>query len=602
MASLATWWSDLSSGRPDFLVAGERRLPRGDLAGVVRHFCGAFDTAGLSPGSRIAIVVADEMAAIAAFVAALFDGLVPVMLTCDAPPERLTAIMRFLAPDGIVVSQSRQHEAWAGLAQVRFVHAGHEARRGWFARRPGAAESLLQAFSLPHTPREPRLPADPEGLAYILFTSGTTSSPSGVMIRRRNLFANLQTISRVLDVKEGSRVFNDMVLAHGDGLVQGPLLALASNATLIRAGGFAVERLEQWLETVRREGATHLITVPTIWALIDRYAQYDDYFAVPGFRAVSSVAAPLPPALWQRIETRFGQPLTNQYGLTETVASALYAGPHPDAGARDSVGRPIDCEIRIVAVDGEQDGGELQIRGSNIFAGYWQDEDRSRAAFTADGWFRTGDLARQDGAGNVHIIGRIKTIMKSGGLLIRPEEVDEGLQRHPAVISSITLAMPDEVFGEIAVSVVEVAQAQMDELALVTHARTVLEPLKVPKRIFTVDRIPRGDAGKPSLDKVREMVTSRLTARGPGHGETDTVELAVLETAAQVFRVDPESLTLRSTPATVPGWDSFQQLAFQLALERRFAIRMPISRAASIRSLAAAVEAVKAALPPAGRG
>ncbi len=596
MSSLTKWWINLCKIESEFLITGDIDLPRRDLAAVVRHFCGAFDAGDLLAGDRVAIVLDDEAAAIATFVAALFDGLVPVMLTHDTPPERLASIMRFLAPAALVVSHARKDEPWTSLVQLNLSYARTPARRSWLTRQPRASDRLLQGLSLKGMPREPRLPSDPEGLAYILFTSGTTSSPSGVMIRRRNLFANLATIARVLTVSESSRVLNDMVLAHGDGLVQGPMLALAANSTLIRAGGFAVDRLEQWLETVRREGATHFITVPTVWALIDRYAQFDDYFATPDFQAVSSVAAFLPSKLWQRIEERFGHPLTNQYGLTETVASALYAGPHEEAGGKNSVGRPIDCEIRIAPIGQGQDDGELQIRGENIFAGYWRDEERTGSTFTKDGWFKTGDLARLDQDGNIHIIGRIKTIIKSGGLLIRPEEVDEGLSSHPGVLASSTLGVPDEVFGEVPVSVVEVSNPCVDELALAKYARLTLEPLKVPKRIIPVDNIPRGSAGKPLIQAVKEIISSHLVSPIPDADSEKSIELAVLETAAVVFRCDLASLTTRSTPATVAGWDSFQQLAFQLALERRFSIRLPIARAASMRSLTAAVEAVQAAI------
>jgi len=196
------------------------------------------------------------------------------------------------------------------------------------------------------------------------------------MITRGNLFANIRTIARVLGVDASSRLFNDMLLAHADGLVQGPLMALATGAALIRAGDFSVPGMEDWLNVVRREGATHFTSVPTVWTLIDRYARHDDYFAAPEVRILSSVAAALDPALWARLEARFGRRLVNQYGLTETVTSALYAGPHEEAGAFGTIGRPVDCEARIEAVEGGTSVGELQLRGANVFPGYWRNAER----------------------------------------------------------------------------------------------------------------------------------------------------------------------------------------------------------------------------------
>jgi acyl-coenzyme A synthetase/AMP-(fatty) acid ligase/acyl carrier protein len=382
-----------------------------------------------------------------------------------------------------------------------------------------------------------------------------------------------------------------MVLAHGDGLVQGPMMALGTGCALIRAGGFAVDRIEDWLDTVRREGATHVITVPTVWAMIDRYAQHSDYFAAPDFRGLSSVAAYLDPTLWDRLERRFGHPITNQYGLTETVASALYAGSHPETGARHTVGRPIDCEARVVPI-GEGDAGELQLRGDNIFAGYWGDKDRTSRTLVEDGWMRTGDLARKRDDGSYEIVGRLKTVIMSGGFLIRPEEIDEAMRSHPGVRGAVTVGVEDPLFGEVPVSLVEV-EGDLGEVELVAHARQALEPLKVPKRIVVAEAIPRGDAGKPRLDAVRALIAERLSEEPSTRAEGRDLEAAVIETAARVFRLEPSVLSLRSAPETVPGWDSFTQIALILALEERFGLRIPTSRAAAIRSLASALEAVQ---------
>jgi acyl-coenzyme A synthetase/AMP-(fatty) acid ligase/acyl carrier protein len=593
--TIVDWWHALASGPRDFLVTPAGTVSRKDFAQAVCRLAGAFKNVGIEHGDRVLIVCNDEPAAISTFCACLFDGLVPVMLTPDTPAARVLAVAQSIAPKAHVISQTRDGEQWTQTAGHRFIYAAAAPTRRWFTKETSFTERLASGFALTALSSEPRLPTDPEGLAYILFTSGTTGNPSGVMIRRRNLEANVATIARILEVGAGSRVFNDMVLAHADGLVQGPMLALGANSTLVRAGGFGVERLEQWLETIRREGATHFITVPTVWALIDRYAEHDDYFGAPGLAALSSVAANINHRLWERIETRFGRPLTNQYGLTETVTSALYAGPHLEAG-RSGVGRAVDCEMRIVEQNGDGgDIGELQIRGDNVFAGYWQNPLRTEVTLTPDGWLKTGDLARADADGNIHIVGRLKTIIMSGGFLIRPEEVDEALTRHPSVISSVTVGMPDELFGEVPVSLIEAAPGGLSEQELTAHARKVLEPLKVPKRIAILDKIPRGDSGKPQLDAVRRILSGQVDAGTSVEDGNSSLEAEVIETAARVFRVNPASLSSRSTPETVPGWDSFQQVSLIVALEDRFGIRLPTSRAAAIRSLHTAIDAVRAA-------
>lgn len=596
--TLRDLWHGLEKERGEFLVLPDERFARSDIAEIVKRLCARFDESALLAGDRIVIRVSDEAAAISVFVAALLDGLVPVMLTPETPPDRAGAVSQQVAAKAAVIDADKGGEGWLGPLTVLSFQPERQPT-GWFGRTLRGANRVLAGFGLGAAGRKPALPDDPDGTAYLLFTSGTTSQPSGVIISRGNLLANVETIARVLNIGPGSRVFNDMVLAHADGLIQGPIMCLASRATVIRAGGFALDRLEDWLDTAKREKVTHFITVPTVWSLIDRYALHDDYFAYGGFVGFASVAAALDMSLWERIESRFGHPLTNQYGLTETVASALYAGPGPGAGKRGSIGRPVDCEARIVPLDGDAEGagerGELQLRGPNVFSGYWMNPVRTKASFTDDGWMRTGDIARRDPDGSFHIVGRIKTIIMCGGYLIRPEEIDEAMCRHPVVVSSVTIGLADDIFGEIAVSLIESHDATLDEVTLSHHAMNFLEPHKVPKRLFVVADIPRGPAGKPRLDSVRSTIEALMQrdAQGDAPQAVDDLESEVIKTAAKVFRTDPAQLSPRSTPNSVKGWDSFQQVNFIFALEDRFGIRIPTAKAAAIRSLGAAIDAVR---------
>jgi acyl-CoA synthetase (AMP-forming)/AMP-acid ligase II/acyl carrier protein len=371
------------------------------------------------------------------------------------------------------------------------------------------------------------------------------------------------------------------------------VLAALNGCAVIRAGGFQLGSIEDWLNRVRTVRATHVITVPTIWAMIDNYAAHDDYFDAPECQALLSVAAKLPAPLWQRLETRFKRPLFNQYGLTETVASALYAGPHPEMGAPGTIGNPIDCEARIDPAAATE--GELQLRGDQVFAGYWRDDVRTAASFTTDGWFKTGDLAQQRGDGSFEILGRLKTVIMSGGFLIRPDEIDEVMIQHPQITESVTLAMLDEMFGEVPVTAV-VASTAVPENDLTAHARQYLEPRKVPKRIITLDAIPRGDAGKPNLASLRARFDEATAGHAPDRSSSATAD-AVLASAADVFRVSLGQLSLRTGQGDVPGWDSFSQILLVLAVEQSLAVRIPAARVAAVRTLGDLVKTVEALRP-----
>lgn len=182
-------------------------------------------------------------------------------------------------------------------------------------------------------------------------------------------------------------------------------------------------------------------------------------------------------------------------------------------------------------------------------------------------------------------LGRIKAAINSGGTLIRGEEVDEAILRHPAVAEAVTVGIPDDDFEEIAVSAV-VLKGDADEAALIQHCRRELEALKVPKRVIIVASIPRGDAGKPSLTSVKEMLSKAV--RPPDVAPaiaTDEIDSSVIRLAALVFGVPTESLSPLSGPDNVEGWDSFRHVNFLLQAEDVFSVRIPGALFPSIASL-----------------
>lgn len=578
MSSLATqlWTGITATATRQFMVGPDRAISYAALRDGLARWFRLFDEHGLECGDRIVIRTdRDEVTAVV-FLAALLDGVVPILLEGTCPDARLVAIVAAVDPKLVVSDQSLPE-----MACDRVVLEQQEAKTRFFKR----AAALHFGLSGNGVGRPPRLPADQDGdgLAYLLFTSGTTAAPTGVRISRANLAANLATLTRLFDYGSDSRIFNDMILAHADGMIQGPVLAAWTGSTVIRAGGFHVQRMEDWLAMVRQHRATHVVTVPTVWAMIDAYAAHDDYFDAPECKILMSVAAKLPSDLWDRIEERFCRPLVSHYGLTETVASALYAGDWPGLGARYTAGLPIDCAARIA---GGAPQGELELQGDNVFAGYWRNPERSAACFTSDGWFRTGDLAERLGNGSYTIVGRLKSVIMSGGLLIRPDEIDEAMLRHAAVLESATIAGPDDVFGEIGVTAIVLREgAAATQTDLTEHLRLQVEPHKVSKHLVILPAIPRGLSGKVNIAALRELVTAQLAKVGDAQCDMPDVAAAVLAIAARVFRVAPDSLTLRSVPDDVAGWDSFTHINLIMAVEEHFDCRISARQVSGLRNL-----------------
>ncbi len=600
----AIWQRICADRNKVFLQSPFGSVNYGDLADLISRFCGTFDHEGISQGARVLIVSVNEPVAGAVFLAAMLDGLVPVMLSPDSRMDRINAICASVEPGLLIVDQRVADElATTSIKGVRVIAIPPSLRlERSYQGLHAAWRGIMGLFRLAHTSngiglsssgREPLLPTSDETTAYILFTSGTVKSPRGVQISKNSVMAHLETLTRLFSYDADSRIFNATPLAHTDGLVQGLLLSVASGATLLRPGPFSLPRLEEWLNSVGRFEATHFITNPTVLALIDRFAGHDDYFDSDGFFGILSSASILRSGLWEKFETRFDCSIYNMYGMTETVANATYAGRHPEMGPVGSIGYPVDCEVRLVKVSESGDEceslleGELQIRGENVFLGYWKDPSRTAKTLSSDGWMRTGDLARRGDDSGFEIIGRITTVINMGGQSVRPEEIDEVLAAHPAVVDVVTVGVSDPEFEEVAVSAV-VLEIPASEAALTEYCRRRLEHLKVPKRILAVDTIPRGGAGKPILGELRNQLAPLLASNvtAPVHdGKSQVSAESVYEMAAEVFRVPIEGLDANSSTATVEGWDSFNHMSLMIEAELRFNIRIPAAQVASIRTL-----------------
>ena len=609
MLNLADIWDALKKrGTAPYLLAPGGAASYTTLADTITRFAAAFGSRSLTQGDRVAISLRDELLAGAAFIAALFEGLIPVILSTDAGPQRVSAICASIDAALFVCDLGGDTTTWEGpklvLGHSKTAAYGHrEIASANPIRRDGKVRTVGAMTGLPDKGREPRLPeVESSALAYIMFTSGTTAAPNGVMISQANLLTHLATLIRLFDFGPHTRVFNPTPISHTDGLVMGPLLAMATGGALIRPGTFGVSGMEEWLGFIGSQRATHMITNPTVLAVIDRLAQRDDYFATPEFAGILCSASILRPELWERLERRFNIQLWNLYGLTETVTSALYAGRHPEMGPVGTVGLSIDCEARLGSREGtplsktDLPEGEIQLRGEHIFTGYWRNPELDAQTFTPDGWMRTGDLARRREDGAYEFLGRLKAAINCGGTLIRGEEIDECLLRHPAVVESVTVGLPDPDFEEVPISAV-VLSSEVDETALTAHCRAGLEALKVPKRILPLALIPRGDSGKPKFAALRAHLSEALAfhSEANGAGESELLH-QVINLAALIFRVESSTLTSASEPETVPGWDSFTHLSLIIQAEAAFGIRIPAAEVEKINTLgrlAATIEAAR---------
>lgn len=554
-------------------------------------------------GDRVVIATRDPLVAVSLHLGLLRNSLTSIVVDPESSPRELGILLASAQARGLFVDSDLRRaldlDASLDVCEIAEARPGRgrlfDRLLGSEPADPSVFPGRLDALE----PAEPPTSIDPEQDAYVLFTSGSTSTPKGVRISHRALFAHLDTLRRVFGYDEGTRLLNVLPLHHTDGMNHGPLAAFVSGGCVHRPLPFRLQDLGALLDSVYSERITHWIAVPTLLALVDQLgdepnSDYGDSFDTDDFQAVVCSAAPLPTALWERFQQRFRTPVANVYGLTETVVGGLFNGGSGIEPRPGSVGVPVDCEARIVDDAGDvTDGdsvGELELRGTNLFSGYFGDAEGSEAAFH-DGWFRTGDLCARDADGRYRIVGRRKNLIIRGGINVQPEEVSEALCEATGVVEAVTFGEPDEVFGERVIAAVTVVDdCGETESSLRSACRARLTPAKTPARIHILPALPKSASGKIQIDRTRELIEGlgrKRRERAPGD-----VEERVLELAAEAFDRPVESLARRSTPGDTPGWDSFAHLELVVALEDVFAVRFVTRDILRIESLGDAIDII----------
>jgi acyl-CoA synthetase (AMP-forming)/AMP-acid ligase II len=339
---------------------------------------------------------------------------------------------------------------------------------------------------------------DPEDVALLLHTSGTTSRPKQVPLLHRNLAASARNIASFYSLGPDDVSYCAMPLFHVHGLVASVLAALAGGGSVVVPQRFTPRGL---LEELEPHGVTWFSAGPTLYTMIlERDAKSGDHAVAPRLRFVRSCSSALAPALMARVEERFGVPLVEAYGMTEASHQMTSNPLPPDTREPGSVGVASGTEVTIVR-------GEVCIRGPGVTPGYLGNPEANAQAFF-DGWFRTGDLGTIDENGYLRLQGRIKEMVIRGGENISPYEVEGVLTSHPAVREAACFGLPDEKYGEEVAAVVALeSEADADEL--LAHCRERLAAYKAPKTLYIVDAIPKTATGKLQRQRLPALLGLR---------------------------------------------------------------------------------------------
>jgi acyl-CoA synthetase (AMP-forming)/AMP-acid ligase II len=484
-----------AAAQPDapLLISPEtgRSLSYGKLADTTQRLATYLAARGIAPGATVALHLHNGTQTAALFIGLMAAGYIV------APLNLLSQEMQ-LAP---VLTHSE--------ARLVFGCAAHEGLlRAAVARLNAPPEIVIidiDAMDIfPAASARARARSVAADIALLMYTSGTTGAPKGVLLSHANLLASARAVAAWHSLTPQDRVLSSLPLYHINGQVIATLAPFVSGGSIVTPHRFSAG---QWWEQVEKHRCTWINMVPTIIAYL---LAGSETRKVSNVRFGRSASAPLPPDQHKAFEDRFGIPVIEAMGMTE-CASTVFCNPHDVRRRYGSPGLPCGVEAAVIDDVGRHLAtgatGELVLRGPNVMTGYFKAPDKTEEAIDASGWLRTGDLGYRDADGFYFVTGRLKELIIKGGENIAPREIDEALLRHPDILEAAAFAIEDDVYGQdIAVALVLKPDAIFDQAGLAAHCRVELGKYKSPRRWHVVSELPKGPSGKVQRLKLADLL------------------------------------------------------------------------------------------------
>lgn len=465
----------------------------GDMLSMSARIAHVLAGRGVKPGDRVAVQVEKSAEALMLYLACVRCGAVYLPLNTGYTVAELDYFFNDAKPAVIVVSPQNAENLADTVKGCGAILETLDARGGG---------SLVEDAK--------KAPADfgdtergPDDLAAILYTSGTTGRSKGAMLTHENLLSNALTLRESWRFTAQDRLIHALPIFHSHGLF------VATNVTLVSgASMFLLPKFEPDAIIERFPKSTVLMGVPTFYV---RLAQDErvNRESTAAMRLFISGSAPLLAETHETFRVRTGHAILERYGMTETNMNT--SNPYDGERVAGTVGFPLPgVDIRVVDMDrgtalpaGET--GMLEVRGPNVFKGYWNMPEKTKAEFRADGFFITGDLGLIDARGYVHIVGRGKDLVISGGYNIYPKEIESEIDQLDGVIESAVIGVPHEDFGEgVTAVVVSKPTAALREDEIIAALGKRLARYKLPKRVLFVEELPRNTMGKVQKNLLRD--------------------------------------------------------------------------------------------------
>jgi fatty-acyl-CoA synthase len=473
--TIGRWIRDRARSTPDRVaidydgrLVTYRELDEGSDA-----FAAAFTAAGLVRGDRVATLTGSTPEHVAVLFACAKAGLMLLPLSWRLTAAELRYQLDDAEPSLFLVED--EYEELAAATGRRFERLATPEQRGQSPEGAG--------------------PCDDDGV-LLVYTSGTTGKPKGAVLSHANCFWTNLGFDLMTGVHGDDVVLQILPQFHVGGWNVHPLLAIWKGARIVLERQFDAARVLRLIEEKR---VTTMMGVPPIYLLLAQQPGFADA-DLSSLERVVVGGAPMPESLLERWAAR-GCAIVQGYGLTEAAPNVLCLPPEEAVRKLGCAGKPYPfVDVRVSDTE-----SELQVRGPNVFAGYWRDDAATRDAFTQDGWLRTGDVAERDDEGFFRIRGRLKDMYISGGENVYPAEVEAVLHEHPRVADAAVVGVPHERWGEVGLAFVVADGVSGEELIDFCAAR--LARFKVPRSVRFVAEIPRSSLGKIRKDALTAEVT-----------------------------------------------------------------------------------------------
>jgi malonyl-CoA/methylmalonyl-CoA synthetase len=471
------------------------RWSYGDMLQETAKVANALGEAGVRPGDRVAAQVDKSASAIALYLGTLRAGAVFLPLNTAYTANEIEYFVRDAEP-ALLVCRPAAEAALRPIADnvnARLETLDADGHSGSWAKKVEAGTAVFNTVE-----------RDKQDLAAILYTSGTTGRAKGAMITHHNLASNAQTLARLWQFTSDDVLLHALPIFHTHGLFVAINTVLVSGASMLFLETFDTNQVLTLLPD-----ATVMMGVPTFYTRLLNQANFTQQLT-RDMRLFISGSAPLLEETHIAFRQRTGKAILERYGMTETNMNT--SNPYHGSRRAGTVGFPLaDVTIRVTDPDtgmklphGEI--GMLEVRGPNVFKGYWRMPERTAEEFREDGFFITGDLGKIDDRGYLVIVGRSKDLIISGGFNVYPKEVEIEIDALPGIIESAVVGLPHPDFGEgVTAIVVAREDSSVDETGIKLQLADRLARYKQPKRVFFCDQLPRNSMGKIQKNLLRDQ-------------------------------------------------------------------------------------------------